>query len=242
MDMSFTSRSNIGSLFAARSGTTSADGSSFSISAVRSALRAATAATAADAARSFSPLRRRAIARNSPVGSGSSRRRAASGIHSWKREEPGNPMNFSGATPTTVTGTPFTTSVDPMTPGLFANSCSHAMWPITAIAEVAGSSAPTAGRPTPSTGLTRSTGKYVSVTNVTRASSPRCSTFPPRPSVVVASVQPATASNTPVSLRYSRNSSSANVRYIRCPTPPSRLPRMRTSPSSRTTPGGGCIA
>ena len=68
-------------------------------------------------------------------------------------------MNLSGATPTIVTCTPFTTSVDPIALGLFAKSCSQAMCPMTATAAVEGSLAPNAGSPGPSTGLTPNTEK-----------------------------------------------------------------------------------
>ena len=157
--ISRTSRSDMGSLLVERRGTTSADGSSALISATCSAVLAATARVAAVAAAMLTPSRRRATARNSPDGSGSRRRRAATGIQSWNRLNPGNPMNFSGATPTIVTGTPFTTSVEPIAPGRFAKTCSHVMCPITATAAVDGSSAPTAGSPGPSAGLTPSTEK-----------------------------------------------------------------------------------
>jgi hypothetical protein len=69
------------------------------------------------------------------------------------------PTNRGGATPTTVTGAPFTVSVEPITPGSLPNSWSQAACEITPTAAVAGSPGALRGSPAPSTVRTPRTEK-----------------------------------------------------------------------------------
>jgi hypothetical protein len=160
-DISHTSRSNMGSPLDERSGTTSVERSSSRIfspdsrsralSTSAAAIRLATTRAAAVASPWPTPGRSRPAALRPPRSSGVTMRRAESGIHSVSREMGPIPMNRSGATPTTVTGTPLMVTVEPIAPGLFPKSCSHAVYPMTATAaSPAGSADPAAGF-TPST-------------------------------------------------------------------------------------------